>query len=158
MPLSNGIALLAAGAAVVFTGVLALQRNLYVSALSLLGVLLMASVLFYFSGAPLLAFLQIMIYAGAVMVLVVVAIMAAPIRVRQAWSKVSVPRPLAVLGALLPAAGLAVLLAGGPPPVPAAAAAEQALGSVLFGPYALATEAVTVLMLLAALAVVEDRR
>lgn len=157
MPLSSAIALFAGLCAVALTGVIIFSRNLYVCALALLGVLLQASVLFYFSGAPLLAFLQIMIYAGAVLVLVVVAIMAAPLKARTLWSDFSLPRPVTALGLLVPAAVLGALLRGAPA-APAAGSGEAALGAVLFGPYALATEAVTILMLLASLAVVGERR
>lgn len=158
MPLSTGIALFAGLCAVALTGVIVFSRNLYVCALALLGVLLQVSVLFYFSGAPLLAFLQIMIYAGAVLVLVVVAIMAAPLKAKALWSDFSLPRPLIVLGVLLPAGVLGALLRGAPAAPVLAASGDGALGAVLFGPYALATEAVTILMLLASLAVVEERK
>jgi NADH-quinone oxidoreductase subunit J len=158
MPLSTGIALFAGVCAVALTGLILFSRNLYVCALALLGVLLQASVLFYFSGAPLLAFLQIMIYAGAVLVLVVVAIMAAPLKAGKLWSDFSLPRPLTLLGVLFPAVVLAILLCGAPAAPAAGASGEAALGAVLFGPYALATEAVTILMLLASLAVVGERK
>lgn len=157
---SHAAAVLAGSVALALTALLAFKRSLYVSALCLLGVLMQAAVLFYFSGAPLLAFIQVLVYAGAVMVLVVVAIMAAPVSAERLWSRLTVPAPMAVVGALLPAALFVSLLCKAPPQAPAAAAgpAEALLGSVLFGPYALATEAVTILILLAALSVVGERK
>lgn len=147
---------LAGGIALVFAALMMFQRSLYLSALCLLAVLLQTAVLFYLSGSPLLAFLQVMIYAGAVMVLVVVAIMATPSALDKLWSRLSVPWPAAILGLALFLAELAALL-GRSGAAQAPAPPAQALGSILFGPYAVATEAVTVLMLLSALAVVGRR-
>jgi NADH:ubiquinone oxidoreductase subunit 6 (subunit J) len=149
---------LAGGIALVFTALMMFQRSLYASALCLLAVLLQTAVLFYLSGSPLLAFLQVMIYAGAVMVLVVVAIMATPSALDKLWSRLSVPWPAAILGLALLLAELAALLLGrSGAAAQAPAPPVQALGSILFGPYAVATEAVTVLMLLSALAIVGRR-
>lgn len=149
----------AGGLAVIFMVLMMLQRSLYAAALCLLAVLLQTSVLFYFSGAPLLAFLQVMIYAGAVMVLIVVAIMATSSSSEALWNRISLPWPLALLGLALPLVDLALLLGR-----PAAAAlpatgpvAAAAISRLLFGPYAAATEAVTVLMMLSALAIVGRR-
>ena len=71
------------------------QRSLYTAAICLLVVLFQAAALFFLAGAPLLAFLQIMIYAGGVMVLIVVMVMAAPGREGSFWSRLQVPRPVA---------------------------------------------------------------
>lgn len=149
-------------AAAFFAWLMLFQRSLYACALCLLFVLMQTSVLFLLAGAPLLAFLQIMIYAGAVMVLVVVTIMAAPSPpTGGGWSRLSIPRPLAVAGLLLPLAELAAIAArGGLPQAGAGGAglgAQSRIGSVLFGPYALATEAVGLLMLLSGLAVLGRR-
>lgn len=152
--------MLFAGAAAAFFAVLmTLQRSLYASAVCLLLVLLQAAVLFFLSGAPLLAFLQIMIYAGAVMVLVVVTIMAAPSTLikGERWSELTMPRWLSVAGIVLTLIEVLVLVgrqgslglrAGGP--------AEALIGKVLFEPYAAATEAVTLLLFLSALAVLRS--
>lgn len=153
---------LAGALAVIFTALMVFQRSLYKGAICLLVVLLQAAVIFYFSGAPLLAFLQVMIYAGAVMVLIVVAVMAAPFSPAEpSWNRLSLPWPLAVAGLLLPVieAGWLFYKSGGDysPVLPVSAPSSQALGAILFGPYAAATEAVTLLMLLSALAVVGKR-
>lgn len=150
--------ILAGGGALFFAAVMMLQRSLYVSALCLLAVLLQTAVIFCFLGSPLLAFLQIMIYAGAVMVLVVVAIMTAPPPLGALWSRLSIPWPIAVLGLLLPAAELLFLSTRSDVVSTTVPSSVSSLGLVLFGPYALATEAVGVLLMLAALAVVERRR
>jgi len=99
-----------------------------------------------------------MIYAGAVMVLVVVTIMAAPSRPESPWSASPLlPRWLAVIGVLLPLAEVVFMALQVPAtaaaPASAGFALQPSLAAVLFGPYAVATEAVTLLMFIAGLAV-----
>lgn len=151
-------ALVAGVVAAFFAGVMLLHRSLYVSAVSLLVVLLQTAVLFLLCGSPLLGLLQVMIYAGAVMVLVVVTIMAAGSE-GERFADFSFPRPLAWLGLFAAVAETALSLSRGT--APAAVAVDPALqiqlGAVLFKPYALATEAVTLLMFLAALAIAPDK-
>jgi NADH-quinone oxidoreductase subunit J len=157
--------ILAAAVAVAFAGVMLLNRSLYVSAVCLLVVLLQTGVIFVLRGAPLLGLLQVMVYAGAVMVLVVITIMATggePAEGFERFADFSFPRWLAVLGLAAAALEIAAtgLAAGGfsaagvPPADPALAAG---FSSALFHSYALATEAVTLLMFLAALAVLPDK-
>lgn len=151
-------ALVAGIVAAFFAGVMLLHRSLYVSAVSLLVVLLQTAALFLLCGSPLLGLLQVMIYAGAVMVLVVVTIMAAGAEGAR-FADFSFPRPLAWLGLLAAFAETALILAHGSAPaaVPVDPALQAQLGAVLFKPYALATEAVTLLMFLAALAIAPER-
>lgn len=153
---------LAGATAVVFAVLMIFQRSLYASAMCLMVVLIQASVIFYFSGSPLLAFLQIMIYAGAVMVLVVVTIMAAPAQVNHLWGGLSLPKPLAAAGLLLPVVEVALMLSrsGQAQTVVQAGAlrAQSAIGAVLFGPYAIATEAVGLLLFVSALAMVDGQK
>ena len=154
--------ILAGTAAVAFAGVMLLSRSLYVSAVGLLVVLLQTGVIFLLRGAPLLGLLQVMIYAGAVMVLVVVTIMATggePGADFSRFADFSFPRPLAFVVLAAAAAVVALALtatsvpgAGAPPAGPALTAA---FSSALFKSYAPATEAVTLLMFLAALAVLD---
>lgn len=145
--------------AVLFAALMLAQRSLYTSAICLLVVLFQAAALFYLSGAPLLAFLQIMIYAGAVMVLIVVMVMAAPGPEGSFWSRLQLPRWAGWLGLLIPLAEVALALSRGEQAAgaPGALALQEAVGPFLFGPYAAATEGVTLLMFLAALALIEER-
>ena len=135
-----------------------MHRSLYVSAVSLLVVLLQTAVLFILCGSPLLGLLQVMIYAGAVMVLVVVTIMASGSEGGR-FAEFAFPRPLAFLALACGAAQAAFMLSRGSSPAAAAVdpALQARLGAVLFKPYALATEAVTLLMFLAALAIAPER-
>lgn len=151
-------ALVAGIVAVFFAGVMLLHRSLYVSAVSLLVVLLQTAVLFILCGSPLLGLLQVMIYAGAVMVLVVVTIMAAG-QEGERFADFSFPRPLAWAGVLAAVLEISLLLSRGDAPAAVAVdpALQAQLGAVLFRPYALATEAVTLLMFLAALAIAPQR-
>ena len=151
-------ALVAGVVAAFFAGVMLLHRSLYVSAVSLLVVLLQTAVLFLLCGSPLLGLLQVMIYAGAVMVLVVVTVMAAGSE-GERFAHFSFPRPLAYLGLLAAVSETALILshASAPAAVAVDPALQARLGAVLFKPYALATEAVTLLMFLAALAIAPDK-
>jgi NADH-quinone oxidoreductase subunit J len=155
---------LAAAVAVAFAVVMVFNRSLYVSAVCLLVVLLQTALIFVLRGAPLLGLLQVMIYAGAVMVLVVITIMATggePDKGFERFADFTLPRRLAALGLALGALELlAVLLSGGFSGAyvpPADAALGPAFSAVLFKSYAPATEAVTLLMFLAALAVLPPK-
>lgn len=154
------IVLTAGALAALFGLVMLFHRSLYVSAMCLLAVLLQTGIIFAACGAPLLGFLQVMIYAGAVMVLVVVTVMAAAGAPGPRFADFSFPRPLAWLGlaAALAEAGLLLAASGGvaPPDVVASPALQAGLGAALFKPYAVATEAATLLMLLASLALVPE--
>lgn len=156
--------ILAASVAVFFAGTMVFSRSLYVSAVCLLVVLLQTGVIFLLRGAPLLGFLQVMVYAGAVMVLVVITIMATggePEAGFKRFADFSFPRWLAYLGLAAAALeiGATLVAAGRPglPAVPADPALGPAFGVALFHSYALATEAVTLLMFLAALAVLPEK-
>jgi NADH-quinone oxidoreductase subunit J len=155
---------LAGAVAAAFAGVMLFSRSLYVSAVCLLVVLLQTGLIFILRGAALLGLLQVMIYAGAVMVLVVITIMATggePGADFARFADFSFPRWLAFLGLALAAAEIALTLCvgggRGGPVAPAEPALAAAFASALFNSYALATEAVTLLMFLAALAVLPDK-
>ncbi len=152
-------ALLVAGVlACLFAVKMIFERSLYAAAIWFMAVLIQGAAFFFFSGAPILAFLQIMIYAGAVMSLVVVTIMAAPSAAAKRLGDLSLSKPLAFLVLLILAAELAVFVWSGgfsSGPLGGALAAERSLGSVLFGRYAAATELVTALLFLAGLGVLQ---
>lgn len=146
--------------AVLFAGLMLTRRSLYSAALCLLMTAFQIAAIFFLAGAPLLGFLQIMIYAGAVMVLVVVTIMASPKAEGRIWGGLSLPRPLAwaVVAGLAAEVGVIVWRVAAPGPQAAGAlAVQERVGAWLFGPYAPATEAVTLLMFIAGLALVEER-
>ena len=144
--------------AAVFALVMLLHRTLYVSAVCLLAVLLQTGVIFALRGAPLLGLLQVMIYAGAVMVLVVVTIMAAGGAPGRRFASLGIPLWLAGAIVLATVGQLAFVLRGGAPsPASPAPSISAGFARALFSSYAPATEAVTLLMFLAALAVAPDK-
>lgn len=151
----------AAGAAAVLFALLMLtRRSLYSAALCLLAAAFQLAAMFFLAGAPLLAFLQVVIYAGAVMVLVVVTIVAAPRPSGERWQRLGIPRPLAWAAVLFLLAEVGLVVVRGPEGLGEAAAGalsvQERVGPFLFGPYALATEAVTLLMLVSGLALIEE--
>ena len=151
-------AVFAGSVAVAFAALMLTRRSLYSAAVCFLAVILQLSVLFYAVGARLLAFLLLLIYAGAVAVLIVVSINAAQegSGERRRWNQPALSRGLIAAGFLPPLLEAVVLLArGGATSTPAAPIGDLALGPALFGPYAAAAEAVALLMLFAALAVVD---
>ena len=155
------LALAAAGlGAVLFAILTVFQRNLYASALCLLAVLLKVAAIFFLLGAQLLGFLQILVYAGAVMVLIVVAVMSSPVRISSPWSDFKLPVWLVslVLAAPLLELLLAATLSGGNAPLPPAVPAlERAMAGVLFGRFALMTEAVGLAVLIVSMALLQER-
>ncbi|MFA6317579.1 MAG: NADH-quinone oxidoreductase subunit J [Elusimicrobiota bacterium] len=152
-----------AGAGAVFFSLLMLfQRGLYAAAACLLGALLQTGALLYLAGSPLVGFLQVVICSGGVMTLVVVAVVSAPRKAGAGgdpamWAAGSVPRPLAAGVVLFLAAEAALAAAGAMSSAGASGALDARVGAVLFGPYALATEAAALLLFLAALALVSGR-
>ena len=158
----TGVLAVAGALAVFFAVLMVFQSTLYGSALCFMGVLVQIAAVFYVLEARLLAFLQILVYAGAIMVLVVTAIMASPPKLGGLWAVPGLPRPLVLLvlgAAAAELAAFAVLglvpAVGAMPPWPGL---QADFSSVLFGPYALLTETVGLMILLAALAVVEAWR
>lgn len=136
------------------------QRTLYGAAMCLLGVLLETAALFVLVGAPMLGFLQILVYAGAVMVLIVIAILSSPPKLAHRWAEDSVPGWLAWTAPVLVMVALTACgpsLCSAPSALPAAGPAlEKEMARLLFGPWAVAVEAVGVLVLVASLAVLKE--
>jgi NADH-quinone oxidoreductase subunit J len=151
----------AGSVAVVFAAGMLFSRSLYFSAVCLLVVLLQTALIFVLRGAPLLGLLQLMIYAGAVMVLVVITIMASGgAAAGHRFADFALSRPLAALGIAAVAVELALTFSAAPAraafPAPPGGLAS-AFSAELFRGYALATEAVTLLMFLAALSILPDK-
>lgn len=155
------LALAAVGfGAALFAILTVFQRNLYASALCLMAVLLQVAAIFFILGAQILGFLQILVYAGAIMVLIVIAVMSSPVRIARPWADFHLPKWLmaAVLGIAaleLPLSWRFAGVAGAPLVV--TPALEHGMASLLFGRYALMTEIVAIAILVSALAMVQDR-
>ena len=142
-----------AGAIALVAALMVVTRSHVVHALMYLVALLLAvAAVFFAAGAGFAGALQILIYAGAIVavfVFVVMTVDATPeaqalerARLRRGW------RGPALLAALV----LLPLLGGlGSTPVSAVAVPVQAVGALLFGPWALAVELASTLLLAALL-------
>jgi NADH-quinone oxidoreductase subunit J len=118
--------------------------------------LLAVGVIFYALGAPFAAALEVIIYAGAVMVLFAFVVMMLSLGSRAAALERRWMPPAVWLGpgllALILAGELAYLLFASQAPSAAAAAASVGparVGKDLFGPYLLAVELASILLLAA---------
>ncbi len=152
-----------AGIAVVAAFNLILQRNPIYSALSLIVTLCVMAALFLLLNAPFIAVIQIVVYAGAIMVLFVFVIML--LNIREEESKTDRQKYLKWIAAPMFVALLAQVFAvvryvdATPPVIPSANAAgvnpADSLGTVesvanaMFTTYVLPFEATSVLILMA---------
>jgi len=115
--------------------------------------LLAVAVLFFLLGAPFAAALQVLIYAGAIMVLFVFVVMmlnlgAAGVERERAWlDGVSWVAPGLVAGILL--VQLLLAMQYGDARLAGAAVSPKAVGLALYGPYVLAVEIASMLLLAA---------
>ena len=110
------------------------------------------ALLFFLLGAPFLAALEVIIYAGAIMVLFLFIIMMLEIRPAEQplGSYLRQWLPAAVLGALsLAALVLIIFESGGDLPLPLAAASPLEFGRFLFQKYWFSVEIVSFLLLVA---------
>ena len=146
--LTSAIAVFAAGSILVV-------RHPVHAALYLVTTLLALALLFFLLGAPLLAALQVIIYAGAIMVLFLFMIMVMnlrPVRVKPfslppGWKGPSVLALILWLELLLLFARLPPEKTDDMPNID-----PKAVGHTLFGPYLLVVEAAAVLLLAALVA------
>jgi NADH-quinone oxidoreductase subunit J len=110
------------------------------------------ALLFFLLGAPFLAALEVIIYAGAIMVLFLFIVMMLEIRPAEQplGSYLRQWLPAAVLGALsLAALVLIIFESGGDLPLPLAAASPLEFGRFLFQKYWFSVEIVSFLLLVA---------
>jgi NADH-quinone oxidoreductase subunit J len=128
------------------------QRNVIYSALALVAALFLIAILFLLLHAPMVGVLQILVYAGAIMVLFLFVIMflnpTAPEPRRKIWWG------LGSLGALLLGGSLAALMSGEEPLADPVAATEifgspETLAKSLFTDFVLPFEIASVLLLVA---------
>ncbi|MGH8229404.1 MAG: NADH-quinone oxidoreductase subunit J [Steroidobacteraceae bacterium] len=147
----NAAFYLAAAVAIAAT-VLAISRSNAVHALLYLVVSLLAvSVVLYTLGAPFAAALEVIVYAGAIMVLFVFVVMMLNLggeaaRVERRWIEPRIWIGPAVLAAIV-AAELCYALATGGVAERGAVIEPKQVGMALFGPYLLAVELASMLLL-----------
>jgi NADH-quinone oxidoreductase subunit J len=139
----------AAAVAVVATILAVSARSLVHGLLNLIVSLLAAAVIFYTLGAPFAAAVEVILYAGAVMVLFLFAVMLIEQRQspasRRTWRH---PRAwLAPVGlALVLTLELAVLLVHGGAAQPSGTVGPEQVARALYGPYVVGVEAVSMLL------------
>jgi NADH-quinone oxidoreductase subunit J len=134
-------------------GVVTLRQPVH-AALSLVLTLLALAVTYVTLEAHFLAVIQVIVYAGAIMVLFLFVIMLLNVQGQQPPPHLSWMRPLAYLAALLAAVGIAITAFVDRSPLPSSGqvaalqggSAEQ-VGTLLFSHYVLAFQLVGVLLL-----------
>jgi len=142
-----------AGAVAVAATVFTVTRLNVVHALLYLVISLLAvAVVFYTLGAPFLAALEVIIYAGAIMVLFVFVVMLLNLGKAEARAESALLKPSmwigpGVLAAILIAELLYLLASGAGDAYPAGVIAPEQVGMALFGPYLLGVELASMLLL-----------
>ena len=149
----NTVFYIAAFVAVVATAMVITRANVVHALLYLIVSLLAVALIFFVLGAPFVAALEVIIYAGAIMVLFLFAIMTLNLGRASAAQESQLMRPASWLGpSLLTLVLLAelvyVFLSGPGQPVGGSGVIEpRAVGVALFGPYLLAVELASLLLL-----------
>jgi NADH-quinone oxidoreductase subunit J len=127
------------------------QRNAIHALLYLIVSLLAIAIDFYVMGAPFVAALELIIYAGAIMVLFVFVVMMLNIGEHAAETELDCFRPRAWLGpgilaaVLLGEVGSLISLQGGPQTVATEMSSKQ-VAIALFGPYVIGVELASLLL------------
>ena len=149
--LELGLFYIAATVSLIST-ILAVTRYNAAHALIYLIISLLASaIIFYLVGAPFAAVLEVVIYAGAIMVLFVFVIMMLNLgekgdKQERQWLQPSIWAGPAVLSAVL-LIELVMVISQTNGPVSVTAVSAKEVGLALFGPYVLAVEIASMLLL-----------
>jgi NADH-quinone oxidoreductase subunit J len=143
---------MAAVIAVLATFMVIIQRKAVRALLYLIVSLLAVAVIFYTLGAPFVAALEVIIYAGAIMVLFVFVIMMlnlGPEAARQEgqWLRPATWIGPGMLGLALLAEFIYILAHGAQTTATAGAVGPKAVGVALFGPYLLCVELASLILL-----------
>lgn len=148
----NALFYIAGAVALAATGMVITRRNAAHAALYLVVALLALALIFYLLGAPFVAALEVIVYAGAIMVLFIFVIMmlnlgTAAVRQESAWLQPRAWRGPALLVLLL-AAEMIYALWGAMPEVAAPSVVDAKQTAVtLFTRYALGVELASFLLL-----------
>jgi NADH-quinone oxidoreductase subunit J len=148
----NVVFYIASAVAVIATVLVITRTNAVHALLYLIVSLLSVALVFYTLGAPFVAVLEVIIYAGAIMVLFLFAIMILNLgqqasEQERLWLKPAAWRGPAVLVAIL-AIELVYVIVAARGQLPSASAVEpREVGMALFGPYLLGVELASMLLL-----------
>jgi len=148
----NAVFYIAAAVAVISTAMVITRLNAIHALLYLIVSLLAVAVIFFTLGAPFAAALEVIIYAGAIMVLFIFAIMLLNLGPRTVAQESQWLNPRTWIGpsilALILIGELAFIIArGGGQTRVAGVVAPQQVGVALFGPYMLGVEMASLLLL-----------
>jgi NADH-quinone oxidoreductase subunit J len=143
---------IAAVVAILATVMVITRLNAVHALLYLIVSLLAVAVIFYTLGAPFIAALEVIIYAGAIMVLFVFVIMMLNLGPRtteteRIWLKPNMWIGPCILSAILIAEVSYLLLRAGSAPQGAASVQPKQVGMALFGPYLIGVELASMLLL-----------
>lgn len=142
-----------AAAVAVLSTILVITRLQPVHSLLYLIVSLLAvSLIFFILGAPFIAALEVMVYAGAIMVLFVFVIMMLNLGPEAAeqernWLDITMWKGPALLSLILLGLLAYVLCGGHPAPAPGRVIPPKELSIALFGPYLMVVELASILLL-----------
>ena len=132
------------------------QRNPLYSAISLIGVFVSLACLYVMLAAPFIAAVQVIVYAGAIMVLVVFVIMLLNIEEeehRRQRLKFLVPAAIVLAGVLIAEVAFILYSVQASRVVPASSVSDvgvtQSIGTALFTRYLLPFEITSILLLMA---------
>jgi NADH-quinone oxidoreductase subunit J len=144
--------ILASLVALVSTIFVVTRRNAIHALLYLIVSFLAVALIFYLLGAPFVAALEVIIYAGAIMVLFVFAVMvlnpgSQTIGEMSRWTKPSLWLGPAALTGILGVELLYTLLRTSGKPLNISSLNPQQVGMALYGPYILGVEMVSMLLL-----------
>lgn len=143
---------IAAAIAVVATA-LAVTRVRAVHGLLYLVVSLLAlAVVFYLLGAPFVAALEVIIYAGAIVVLFIFVVMllnqgAETVRIEECWLSARIWTGPSVLAAVLAGELAYIVVTSSPVPAGTAIVGPREVGVALYGPYLLGVELASFLLM-----------
>ncbi len=142
---------IAAAVAILCTVMVITRLNAVHALLYLIVSLLAVALIFFLLGAPYAAALEVIVYAGAIMVLFVFVVMMLnlgpqSIQAQRLWLRPSSWIGPGILTAVL-LAELILVLAGAGVPTARRDIGPQALGEALFGPYVLGVELASILLL-----------
>jgi NADH-quinone oxidoreductase subunit J len=148
----NVVFYLSAVIAVAATLMVITRTNAVHALLYLIVSLLAVAVVFFVLGAPFAAALEIIIYAGAIMVLFVFVVMMLnlgepAVEQERRWLEPGIWVGPTVLSAVLLGEVVYILASGGAVPSSGAEVGAGAVGATLFGPYLLAVEIASMLLL-----------
>jgi NADH-quinone oxidoreductase subunit J len=147
----NTIFYLTSIVAVIATFMVITRHNPVHALLYLIVSLLSVAVLFYLLGAIFVAALEVIIYAGAIMVLFVFVIMMLNIsphtdRSRRCWSFHAWMGPI-ILGVILLGEMIYILSQSGEPRIQPNVVSPKQLGMAIYGPYLLTVELASMLLM-----------